>query len=337
MVYFNNLIKKTTGGVFIIAEACDNHMGSFEMAKALARGAKNAGCDAVKFQHHLPSEEMLKESKMTDNFDEHLFDFLVQNALTIQEHNKLKKFCDDIGIMYLCTPFSYLAAQQISELVPFLKIGSGEFQDLWLIDKLKKLDKPILFSTGMCSWDEIVEAKSYLKDIDYALMNCLSEYPVNLKDLNLGVVKKMVHEFPDIVIGHSDHTQTNFTSVIAVSNGAKIIEKHISLSHLISGPDKDVSISIEKMKDLVFECKSVYKVINDKKILNKLEKGVRNWAYRSVISNQEIESGQVITEEMICSKRPSEGIPSKDYKKVIGLKAKKKIKKNNLIKWEDIE
>ena len=75
MVYFNNLIKKTTGGVFIIAEACDNHMGSFEMAKALARGAKNAGCDAVKFQHHLPSEEMLKESKMTDNFDEHLFDF----------------------------------------------------------------------------------------------------------------------------------------------------------------------------------------------------------------------------------------------------------------------
>ena len=91
------------------------------------------------------------------------------------------------------------------------------------------------------------------------------------------------------------------------------------------------------MKDLVFECKSVYKVINDKKILNKLEKGVRNWAYRSVISNQEIESGQVITEEMICSKRPSEGIPSKDYKKVIGLKAKKKIKKNNLIKWEDIE
>ena len=316
-------MKETTGGVFIIAEACDNHMGSLEMAKALAKGAKNAGCDAVKFQHHLPFEEMLKDAKMTDNFDEHLFDFLVKNALTIQEHIKLKNFCDEIGIIYLCTPFSYPAAEQISELVPFFKIGSGEFQDFWFIDKLKKFNKPVLFSTGMCKWDEIVEAKTFLKDLDYALMNCLSEYPVNLEDLNLGVIKKMVHEFPEIIIGHSDHSQTKFTSVIAVSYGAKIIEKHISLSNLISGPDKDVSISIEKMKDLVFECKNVYKVTNDKKILNKLEKGIRNWAYRSVISNQDIERGQVITEKMICSKRPSGGIPSKDYKKVIGLKAKK--------------
>lgn len=337
MAYFNSLVNKANGGVFIIAEACDNHMGSLEIAKALARGAKKAGCDAVKFQHHLPSEEMLRNAKMSDNFDEHLFDFLVKNALTINEHKLLKKFCDEIGIMYLCTPFSFLAAKEISKLVPFFKIGSGEFQDLWFIDKLKKLNKPLLLSTGMCSWDEITEAKNILKDVDYALMNCLSEYPVKMEDLNLGVVKKMVEEFPDIIIGHSDHSQTNFTSVIAVSNGAKIIEKHISLSNLIFGPDKDVSISIEQMQELVFECKSIHKVSKDKKILNKLEKDVRNWAYRSVISDQDIEKGQVITEDMICSKRPSGGIPSRDYKKVIGLKAKKRIKKNNFINWEDIE
>ena len=76
MSYFNELVNKASGSVFIIAEACDNHMGSLEMAKALARGAKKAGCDAVKFQHHLPSEEMLRDAKMTENFDEHLFDFL---------------------------------------------------------------------------------------------------------------------------------------------------------------------------------------------------------------------------------------------------------------------
>ena len=336
MSYFKRLISKTKGGVFIIAEACDNHMGSIEMAKALVRGAKKAGCDAVKFQHHIPSEEMLKNAKMTDNFDEHLFDFLTQNALTINEHYELKKFCDEINIMYLCTPFSLLAAREISHLVPFFKIGSGEFQDLWFIDHLKKMNKPLLLSTGMCSWDEIIESKKFLNDIDYSLMNCLSEYPVNLEDLNLGVISKMIEEFPDIIIGHSDHSQTNFTSVIAVANGAKIIEKHITLSSYINGPDKDVSISIEQMKDLVFECKNVYKVSKNKKILNKLEKGVRNWAYRSVIATRDIKKDELITEDMICSKRPGDGIPSKDYKKVIGLKAVKDIKKNVFFKWKDL-
>lgn len=336
MSYFNELVNKTIGNVFVIAEACDNHMGSLEMAKALARGAKQAGCDAVKFQHHLPSEEMLRDAEMTENFDQHLLDFLTQNALSINDHNKLKNFCDEIGIMYLCTPFSFLAAMEISNLVPFFKIGSGEFQDLWFIDNLKKLNKPLLLSTGMCSWEEIIDSKKYLKDFDYSLMNCLSEYPVNLQDLNLGVVKEMVKEFPEIIIGHSDHSQTNFTSVIAVTYGAKIIEKHITLSPLIYGPDKDVSISIDQIQDLVFECKNVHKVTNNKKILNNLEKAVRSWAYRSIISTQDIEKDHVITEEMICSKRPSGGIPSKDYKKVIGLKTKKSIKKNNFINWEDL-
>lgn len=337
MSYFEKLISKTEGGVFIIAEACDNHMGSLEIAKALARGAKKAGCDAVKFQHHIPSEEMLKDAKMTDNFDEHLFDFLIQNALTIDDHHELKKFCDEINIMYLCTPFSLLAAKEIYDLVPFFKIGSGEFQDLWLIDNLKKMNKPLLLSTGMCTWDEIIESKNFLNDIDFALMNCLSEYPVNLEDLNLGVITKMVEEFPNVIIGHSDHSQTNFTSVIAVANGAKIIEKHITLSSFILGPDKDVSISIEQMKDLVFECKNVHKVSKNKKIINRLEKGIRNWAYRSVIATQDIKKEELITKEMICSKRPSNGIPSKDYKRVIGLKAAKDIKKNDFFKWKDLK
>ena len=120
---------------------------------------------------------------------------------------QIKKFCDEIGIIYLCTPFFLSSCRTDLRISSFFKIGSGEFQDFWFIDKLKKFNKPVLFSTGMCSWDEIVEAKTFLKDLDYALMNCLSEYPVNLEDLNLGVIKKMVHEFPDIIIGHSDHSQ----------------------------------------------------------------------------------------------------------------------------------
>ena len=149
MSYFNELVNKTKGNVFMIAEACDNHMGSYEMAKALARGAKKAGCDAVKFQHHLPSEEMLRDAKMSDNFDEHLFDFLIQNALSIDDHKNLKNFCDEIGILYLCTPFSLPAAKEILDLVPFFKIGSGECNNYPLIELISSFKKPMIISTGM--------------------------------------------------------------------------------------------------------------------------------------------------------------------------------------------
>ena len=110
----------------------------------------------------------------------------------------------------------------MSELVPFYKIGSGEFQDLWFIDGLSKIGKPVLFSSGMSSYSELSENVRYLRQsgLNFAILNCLSEYPPNFDDMNLGVISKLISDYPDIIIGHSDHTQTTFTSSIAVSLGA---------------------------------------------------------------------------------------------------------------------
>ena len=332
MSYFNELVNKTIGNVFVIAEACDNHMGSLEMAKALARGAKQAGCDAVKFQHHLPSEEMLRDAEMTENFDQHLLDFLTQNALSINDHNKLKNFCDEIGIMYLCTPFSFLAAMEISNLVPFFKIGSGEFQDLWFIDNLKKLNKPLLLSTGMCSWEEIIDSKKYIKDFDYSLMNCLSEYPVNLQDLNLGVVKEMVKEFPEIIIGHSDHSQTNFTSVIAVTYGAKIIEKHITLNKNLKGPDHKASMEPKEFKKMVESIREIEIAMgNSNKEPTKSERKNLLVARKSIVAMRDISKGEPYTSQNITTKRPGTGISPMKFNSFLGKKAKRNFKKDELI------
>ena len=116
--------------VYVVAEACDNHLGDFGRAMEMARQAKLAGADSVKFQHHLPDEEMLPDVPMSANFNMPLYQFLKRYALTLDRHRQLKDYCETIGIHYLCTPFSWRAAQELAELgVEAYKIGSGELSD----------------------------------------------------------------------------------------------------------------------------------------------------------------------------------------------------------------
>ena len=165
----------------IIAEACDNHFGDLKKAKKMVLKAKRCGADIVKFQHHIPDEEMLKNVPKSKNFKISLYNFLKKYALKLEDHYELKKFCELNSIKYLCTPFSYKAALELNEIgVEFFKIGSGEFTDLMFIDKLIKLKKPIIFSTGMSSEKEIDFICRYLENKklkDIAILNCTSEYP----------------------------------------------------------------------------------------------------------------------------------------------------------------
>ena len=163
-----NINKKKIGlgnPVYIIAEACDNHMGSLDAAKEMCRQAKLAGCDCIKFQHHLPDEEMLPDVPMTSNFDIPLYEFLKRYALTLDQHKELMDFCDEIGIQYLCTPFSLKAAQELNELgVAAFKIGSGEMDDIPMLKAIAKMGKPMIVSTGMATMDEIKRTYDVLAD-----------------------------------------------------------------------------------------------------------------------------------------------------------------------------
>lgn len=169
--------------VFIIAEGCDNHLGSMRVAKEMAHEAMLAGADAIKFQHHLPDEEMLPDAPMSDNFEEPLYDFLKKYALTLEQHYELRHYCDQIGILYMCTPFSWKAAQEIEPLVPAFKIGSGEMTDVPTLARISSFGKPMIVSTGMSTFDEIDRTYQALvkRDTPLILMNCVSEYPPSTK------------------------------------------------------------------------------------------------------------------------------------------------------------
>lgn len=325
--------------VFVIAEGCDNHMGDLDTAKEMCRQAKLAGADCIKFQHHLPDEEMLKDVPMTSNFDIPLYEFLKLHALTLDQHVELMKYCKEIGIMYLCTPFSLKAAYELNEIgVSAFKIGSGEMTDIPTLQAIAKLGKPMIVSTGMCNMEEIKGTYDALVEAgaEFAFTNCLSEYPPKYEDVNLGVIGRMREEFPEAVIGHSDHTPDLYTCYAAVALGASIIEKHVILSKQTPGPDQTVSIDFQDLYRLVDGIRKIELASGAEKVVHKNEEGIREWAFRSIVSLRPIKAGEVITQDMIWSKRPGTGIPSKQMPEVIGRTAVRDIPQNVLLKWEDL-
>ena len=325
---------------YVIAEGCDNHMGNMEAAKEMCRQAKLAGADCIKFQHHLPDEEMLKDVPMSSNFDIPLYEFLKLHALTLDQHVELMAYCKEIGIQYMCTPFSYKAACELNEIgVDCFKIGSGEMTDIPSLVRIAEFGKPMIVSTGMCTMDEIKRTYDALvpTGVPLAFTNCLSEYPPKYEDVNLGVIGEMKKAFPKAVIGHSDHTPDLYTCYAAVAMGAAIIEKHVILSKQTPGPDQTVSIDFHDLYMLCDGTRKIEAAMGCEKAVHDNEKSIREWAFRSIVTRRALKKGEVITQDMIWSKRPGTGIPSHKMNEIIGRTLAKDVDENVLLSMDDLE
>jgi len=314
-------------------------LGSLGRAKEMVRQAKLCHADAIKFQHHLPDEEMLRDVPMSNNFDIPLYDFLKRFALTLEQHAELMRYCRDVGIIYMCTPFSRKAAEEMHSIgLSAFKIGSGELTDLPTLKRIAAFQKPMILSTGMAEWQEIDETVHCLLPLNsqIALMNCVSEYPAKHSDVNLGVIAEMQRRY-GLVTGHSDHTPDIHTSIAAVALGAKLIEKHFILDRRQPGPDQSVSIEPYELNEMVLAIRRVEQAIGNHKMVHDLERPIRAWAHRSVVSLQPIPKGTRVVGEMVWTKRPGTGIPAKCLDQVVGRVAKTDIPADHLIRWEEFE
>lgn len=324
---------------YFIAEAADAHYGSVDRAIAMVDAALNSGADAIKFQHHIPDEEMLKEIPLSKNMAEPLYDFLAKNALNIDEHQEIFNYCKIKKIEYLCTPFSLKAAQELEEKLslPLYKIGSGELTDLPTLNEIAKFRKPMIVSTGMSTPSEIKRTYDFLVDrnVKLILMNCTSAYPPNYSDLNLGYINIMKHDFPKAIIGHSDHTNEIYSSLIAIAFGAKIIEKHVTIDNNLSGPDANVSLTFSQLKELIVIANKISTSMSDKKIINNSEEEIIQWARRSLVYLKSFKKGHIITPEDIWGKRPGTGVPSANYWEIIGKTLAQDVSANTLLSMED--
>ncbi len=358
--------------VVVIAEIADSHNGSIETAKKMVDAIKEAGADVAKFQIHLPDVEMVPGKIIM--WDGDLYEILKRNLFTREKHKEMMDYCERIGIEYLCTPFCPTAVDVLNELgVKAFKTGSGEITNLPHHRRIAKAiagtSKPAIVSTGMTYWDEIkdtvrVYEEEGAKD-NLVLMNCTSEYPPNdYSHANLGLIKKLQDEFR-VWVGQSDHTIDNYTAFAAVALGAKLVEKHFTLSRNQKGPDHKISLEPQMLKDLVDGIRKIEVSLGTERKVSKEEQVVRDWAFHSVIALRDIKQGEELTLENLIPKRPGSGIEAKYLDpvrssqskidaempktfrtsngidpiysaKLLGKKAKRDLAKDTILQWEDV-
>ena len=259
---------------FIIPEIGINHEGDFQKAKKMIKDAHDSGAECVKFQCHVIEDEMIPNKVVPANADESIWDIMKRCSFTEYEEIRLKKFTEDLGMIYLSTPFSRAAADRLNEMgVVAYKIGSGECNNYPLIKHISSFGKPILLSTGMNDISSISKSVDILKDadIDYALLHTTSMYPTPYEKVRLGALNDLKSNFPNTVIGLSDHSIGNYTSFASISFGVSIIEKHFTSSKTWKGPDMRVSINPKELRDLINGSRSIHASLGGHKTILKEE------------------------------------------------------------------
>lgn len=342
-IEIGNKFIKNFGKPYIIAEACINHQGDFEIAKEMVYVAKAAKCDAIKFQIHQLDDEMLIDTPISKNFgDKSLYQALNETNLSVKELSLLKKLCENIKIEFLCTPFSFKSCDTLVDKIGVnaIKVGSGECTNLPLQKHIANKKKTVIFSTGMTEFSEVKETYNLYKKqkINFAMMHCVSAYPCPYNIMNLGLIKTYIEKFK-VPIGLSDHTPTIYCARVAVSHGACIIEKHFTLDKSMDGPDHQSSIDSKELFELVEGCNAAFYSMGNKRKIHKEEREIVSWARESVVSIKNISAGELFSKKNISVKRPSPGknnIPAKDLEKVIGKKAKTFIKKDSQLFLSDV-
>lgn len=330
----HNLTNKSKP--LFIAEAAVEHLGSLEVAKRMVDAAKYAGADIIKFQMHLPEEEMLKNK--IKFWGGSLDEILQSYNLSITDHVSLIKYCKKKNITYLCTPFCPKAVKILNKLkVNFFKTGSGEMLNLPLMDEIKKTKKPVIISTGMSNKSEIDLIYNYMKKdkVKFILMNCTSIYPSPYNKINLNFIEEMKKRY-DVFIGHSDHTPDIWSSLGAIAKGAKIIEKHFTLNRGLKGPDYQVSLEPSEFKTMVDAGMKIFKSLGTTKKIYGEELIVQKWARHSIVAIENIKKNEKLSKKNVSVKRPGSGIPATMLNSLLGKKTKRSIKKNTFIKYIDI-
>jgi N-acetylneuraminate synthase len=326
---------------YIIAEACINHQGDVAIARRMVYVAHAMGCDAIKFQMHVLDDEMLRQAPQSANFAEPLYDTLHKTNLSVPEHLELKALCRQIGIDYLCTPFSKASADLVAEVgVPAMKTGSGELTNLPLQRHIASKGVPMIVSTGMTTFDEVGETVAALKatGIPFALTHCVSAYPCPYNRVNLGNIPRYAAAF-GVPVGLSDHTVGIYTSIGAVALGACVIEKHFTLDRSWSGPDHASSIEPYELGELVKGCRAVFEAGGANRDIFPEEREIVAWARETVVSVTDIAAGQRITADMVTVKRPSPGpgaVAAKHLDEVIGKTATAAIARDRQLLWSEI-
>jgi len=326
----------------IIPEIGINHKGDINLAIHMADKAIKAGAQIIKHQTHIVDDEMSCEAKKIKpaNADISIYDLIKKSSLNEKDEKKLMNYIKSRKKIFISTPFSRKAVERLANFgVPAFKIGSGECNNYPLIEYIAKLRKPIILSTGMNSINTIRPSVKIFRKyrVPYALLHCTNIYPTPTRLVRINCITSLKDNFPDAVIGLSDHTENIYTSVASIALGASIIEKHFTDSKKRQGPDISSSMDSVELKELIRATREVYLSRGNSKKSLQEEKKTINFAFASVAAIKDILKGEILNSKNIFPLRPNSGyFKVKDYKKLIGKKAKNNIKKGFQLKKTDV-
>jgi N-acetylneuraminate synthase len=329
---------------FIIAEIGVNHNGNIELAKKLIDAANDAGADAVKFQSFIVEELVSNKTKKPDYQirakEKTQYEMLKNLELSFDEFKELKKYCDKKNIEFISTAYDIQSVEYLDEIgVKRFKIASADLINKPLIEAVAKTKKQIILGVGMATLGEIERTISLitsLKNKDIVLLHCTTSYPTAYDQVNMTVLSTLKTAF-GLPVGYSDHTLGLEISVMAVTFGAKVIEKHFTLDRSMRGPDHFASIQPPEFNKMVEYIRNVEKAFGtaEKKIVSEEKKNIF-FMRRSIHAAKDLKKGEIINEGNIKIIRPFNGVEPWFLDIISDKKLKCNVKKDNPIKWEDL-
>jgi N-acetylneuraminate synthase/N,N'-diacetyllegionaminate synthase len=319
---------------FIVAETGTNHNGNVNIGIKMVEAAKRCGADAIKFQTIDADASYIKGTVAYNIYKKIRF--------TKNDWIRLKNAAAKNNILFFSAPADIPSVEMLADLdLKVIKISSGSMTNIALVRRIAELRIPVMISTGMAYLWEVKKTVSELQKRgvkDIIILHCTSLYPADNTQLNLNAIKQLREVFP-YPVGYSDHTTKNLASIVAVSLGARVIEKHFTLKKSLKGPEQAFSYTPDEFKILINEIRYVEKIFGAyEKKPSQAELKIRDKNRRCLVANVNIKKGQVITEEMIGMKRPRSkpGLNTSYFGAVIGKRAKNDIKKNNPIYSDSI-
>ncbi|AUN15267.1 N-acetylneuraminate synthase [Paraclostridium sordellii] len=327
----------------VIVEIGINHEGSLKTAFEMVDAAYEAGAEVIKHQTHVVEDEMSKAAKkvIPGNTDVSIYDVMERCALNEEDETKLKEYVESKGMIFISTPFSRSAANRLERMgVKAYKIGSGECNNYPLIDHIASFGKPIILSTGMNDIESIRKSVEIMEKhgVKYSLLHCTNLYPTPANLVRLGGMEELQKEFPNAIVGLSDHTVNNNACLAATALGASVLERHFTDSKDRPGPDIVCSMDPKELKELIEGSKEIQQMRGGKKVAAKEEQVTIDFAFATVVTTKDLKKGDVLSKDNIWVKRPGTGqIKAEHYESLIGKRINKDIENDEHLSWADIE
>jgi len=353
MIKISNKIISNNHPTYFIADIAANHDSSLERALMLIEKSAEAGADAAKFQHF--SAETIVSDKGFKNFSSKLshqkswkksvYEVYRDASINLEWTSKLKEKCDECGIEFMTSPYSYEMVDEVNEYINAFKIGSGDITWTGILDHICKKNKPILLATGASDLEDVKRAVGIINKYQNPLiiMQCNTNYTAeieNFRYINLNVLKNYKKNFPKTILGLSDHTHGHVTVLGAIALGARVIEKHFTDDNSREGPDHKFSMNPVTWKKMIEDSRLLELALgtDEKKIeFNEIETSLVQ--RRCLRLTRDILANTKIQESDLYPLRPNttDGIQPYDLKKIIGKRLNKDLFYGDHVTWKDLE